>query len=658
MNVSDINDIHGTDGYFRTNLVRIPSFLNAETLAHTMDMKRWIATVVNKLLKPVEKGYDIAKDVAQRTKDNVPALYDEIEKVVTSHLIMLEKDKSLLHKPDLNGFSNVIAEHVAAKLPHTDAEQVKAVIQDTSTKSFLDMVTDRLGYAVDQKDYTKLSQKKLFKRVLIANRGEIALRVIRACRELGIETIALYTKPDKQQLAVRFADKAFLIGNKATDYLRHEKIVELAKREKADAIHPGYGFLSENVDFAKLCEKSKITFIGPSSKSIALMGNKDEARKQCAKLGIPVVQGTAAITAASDGVTAAKKIGFPVIIKAVSGGGGKGMRVVRNEADFLGAFASAQGEADASFGNHEVYIEKYIEDPKHIEVQIIADHSGHVVHLGERDCSIQRKHQKLIEETPSPAVDEVLREKVGNAAISIAKAAKYEGAGTVEFLLDKEGAFYFMEMNTRIQVEHGITEMITGIDLIKEQIKLAAGAKLAYKHSDIVLDGWAIECRINSESPYDDFAPQTGTIVNYLPPGGPGIRVCSSCHAGHVVSPHYDSLIAKLMVKGKTREEALARMQGALSEYIIEGIETTLPLHAAVLSHRAFAKGDVTTHFLDAYGILKNLRVGRSSRKTLSKEEKMLIVSTAVSAYLDEKPLARDPSWGIAARREQMTDDV
>jgi acetyl-CoA carboxylase biotin carboxylase subunit len=324
----------------------------------------------------------------------------------------------------------------------------------------------------------------------------------------------------------------------------------------------------------------------------------------------------------------------------------------------LAAFASARGEAEASFGNNELYIEKYVEDPKHIEVQIIADHSGHVVHLGERDCSIQRKHQKLIEETPSPSVDEVLREKVGRAAVSICKAVKYEGAGTVEFLIDKDGAFYFMEMNTRIQVEHGITEMITGIDLIKEQIKIAAGATMAFKQRDIVFDGWAIECRINAESPFDDFAPQTGTIVNYLPPGGPGIRVCSSCHSGHVVSPHYDSLIAKLMCKGKTREEALSRMQRALSEYIIEGVETTIPLHLAVLSNRSFAKGEVTTHFLDKYSILKRLRAPRSARKTLSKEEKLIIVSTAVSSYLEEKPLQRNRTWELASRREQMGEDV
>jgi acetyl-CoA carboxylase biotin carboxylase subunit len=623
-----------------------------------MGMKKKIAQLVNKMLEPVEMGYDLARGMAKKTKESIPALYEEIEQVVKSQLIMLEKDRDLLHTPDLNGFSNVIAEQVAAKLPHTDAEQVQAVIRDTSKKSFLNMITNRLGNFIDPKEYTQIPRKRLFKRVLIANRGEIALRVIRACRELDIETVAIYTKPDAQALAVKFADKSYLIGNNADDYLRYEKIVALAKRVKADAIHPGYGFLSESVDFARLCEKNKIKFIGPSSKSIALMGNKDEARKQCIKLGIPVVAGTAALTDASAGVVAAKSIGFPVIVKAVSGGGGKGMRVVRKEADFLAAFASARGEAEASFGNNELYIEKYVEDPKHIEVQIIADHSGHVVHLGERDCSIQRKHQKLIEETPSPSVDEVLREKVGRAAVSICKAVKYEGAGTVEFLIDKDGAFYFMEMNTRIQVEHGITEMITGIDLIKEQIKIAAGATMAFKQRDIVFDGWAIECRINAESPFDDFAPQTGTIVNYLPPGGPGIRVCSSCHSGHVVSPHYDSLIAKLMCKGKTREEALSRMQRALSEYIIEGVETTIPLHLAVLSNRSFAKGEVTTHFLDKYSILKRLRAPRSARKTLSKEEKLIIVSTAVSSYLEEKPLQRNRTWELASRREQMGEDV
>lgn len=621
-------------------------------------MKGRIAKFVNTMLKPVEKGYDLAKDVAQKTKDSVPALYEEIEQVVKSQLIVLEKDRDLLHNPDLNRFSNLIAEQVAGQLPHTDADKVKKVIRDTSKKSFLNMITNRLGYFIDPKDYTKIPRKKLFKRVLIANRGEIALRVIRACRELDIETVVIYTKPDAEHLAVKFADKAYLIGNNADDYLRYEKIVALAKRVKVDAIHPGYGFLSESVAFARLCEKNKIKFIGPSSKSIALMGNKDEARKQCIKLGIPVVAGSAAVTEVSVGIAASKSIGYPVIVKAVSGGGGKGMRVVRKENDFVAAFASARAEAEASFGNNELYIEKYVEDPKHIEVQIIADRSGHVIHLGERDCSIQRKHQKLIEETPSPAVDEVLREKVGRAAVLICKSVKYEGAGTVEFLIDRDGAFYFMEMNTRIQVEHGITEMITGIDLIKEQIKIAAGAKMAYKQEDIVFDGWAIECRINAESPYDHFAPQTGTISNYLPPGGPGIRVCSSCHTGHVVSPHYDSLIAKLMCKGSTREEALSRMKRALSEYIIEGVETTIPLHLAVLSNLSFAKGEVTTHFLDKYSILKRLRAPRSGTNPLSKEKKLIIVSTAVSAYLEEKPLRPTRVWENASRREQMGDDV
>ncbi|MBI2140095.1 acetyl-CoA carboxylase biotin carboxylase subunit [Candidatus Woesearchaeota archaeon] len=519
------------------------------------------------------------------------------------------------------------------------------------------MLTVGLGSQEQYKEYTRLPQKKLFKRILIANRGEIALRIIRACRELHIESVAVYTPHDRNTLGVKYADRAYQVGRNTDDYLNIRKVIAIAKKAKVDAIHPGYGFLAENSDFAALCEKNRIKFIGPSSESMSVMGSKDHARAMAERLNIPVLRGTRPLKDEHDALREAKKIGFPIIIKAIAGGGGKGMRVIRSPHDLHAAFRSASAEAKASFGKGALYIEKYLEDPSHVEFQILADRFGHAIHLGERDCSIQRKHQKLIEESPSPALPDGLRQQMGDAAVALAKSAHYEGAGTIEFLIDRRKNFYFIEMNTRIQVEHGITEMVTGVDLIKEQIKIAAGGKLAYRQQDIKFDGWAIECRINAESPAQNFAPQTGTISNYLPPGGIGIRVCSSCHTGHVVSPHYDSLIAKLMCKGSSRLEAIARMRRALAEYIIEGVETTIPLHLAVLANREFMKGNVTTHFIEKFGILEKLKKTAPKRKPMKKSQKTIIITAAVAKYLDGRQPASGAGgqgWVQAAREEAL----
>ena len=517
------------------------------------------------------------------------------------------------------------------------------------------MLTIGLG-GVSEKEYTKIKKEKLFKKILIANRGEIALRIIRACRELGIASVQVYTKPDADSLAVKFADQAVRLGNEAAAYLNAEKIIKISKKLKVDAIHPGYGFLAENAQFARLCEKNKIKFIGPSAEAIEAMGDKINAKTLIRKSGIPVLGGTdIAIADVEHGKQVAKETGYPIIIKASAGGGGKGMRIVEKEEEFEQAFLACQTEAHAAFGSKDVFVEKYLVDPHHIEFQILADQKGNVIHLGERDCSIQRRHQKLIEEAPSPSMDPELRERMGKAAVQIASAIKYEGAGTVEFLLDKFRNFYFMEMNTRIQVEHGITEMITGIDLVKEQIKVAAGAELSNTQEAVQITGWAIECRINAECPFDGFCPVTGTIVNYLPPGGPGIRVCSSSHANQTVSPHYDSLLAKLMCSGKTRGEAIDRMNRALNEFIIEGIETTIPFHKAVLSTKAFLKGDITTSFIEKHHIMDNVEK-LEKRKRFTMEEKAIIISTAVSEYMKKKSRFNDrqSAWVETARQEAI----
>jgi acetyl-CoA carboxylase biotin carboxylase subunit len=443
----------------------------------------------------------------------------------------------------------------------------------------------------------------MFKKVLIANRGEIALRVIRACKELGIRTVAIHSEVDAASLHVRAADEKICIGpaDAALSYRNIPNVLSAAEITGADAIHPGYGFLSENAHFAEVCESIGIKFIGPTSDNIALMGDKAKAREIVARRGLPVTPGSPGeLRSEQEALQAAQKIGFPVIIKATAGGGGRGMRVVNKADDLARAFQAAQAEAKSTFGNEGVYLERYFLEPRHIEVQIMADHRGHVIHLGERDCSIQRRHQKLVEETPSPAVDDKLRRDIGRVAVEAVKAVHYRNLGTVEFLLDKDHNFFFMEVNTRIQVEHPITEMVTGIDLIKEQIRLAAGHALSIKQQDIVLNGHSLECRINAEDP-EKFTPSPGLITKYSPPGGFGVRVDSAMESGTTVVPHYDSMIAKLITYGRDRQESIARMRRSLDEFVIEGIKTTIPLHRRILDDPDFLKGHVSTTFLERF---------------------------------------------------------
>lgn len=443
----------------------------------------------------------------------------------------------------------------------------------------------------------------MFKRVLVANRGEIALRVIRACKELGIETVAIHSEADALGLHVRAADAKVCVGpaESSLSYRNIPNVLSAAEIMGVDAIHPGYGFLSENAHFAEVCESIGIKFIGPSSENIALLGDKAKAREIVAKRGLPVTPGSPGEVRSEEvALQAAKQIGFPVIIKATAGGGGRGMRVVSRVEDLSRAFQAAQAEAKSTFGNDGVYLERYFLEPRHIEVQIMADQHGRVVHLGERDCSIQRRHQKLVEETPSPVVDDKLRREMGRVAIEAVKAAQYRNVGTVEFLLDKDKNFYFMEVNTRIQVEHPITEMVTGIDLIKEQIRLAAGHPLAIRQQDMVLTGHSLECRINAEDP-EKFTPSPGTITRYSPPGGFGVRVDSAMESGSTVVPYYDSMIAKLITHGRDRQESMARMKRALGEFTIEGIKTTIPLHRRILQDPDFEKGHVSTTFLERF---------------------------------------------------------
>ncbi len=442
----------------------------------------------------------------------------------------------------------------------------------------------------------------MFKKVLIANRGEIALRVIRACKELGVGTIAVYSEADRESLHVRFADDDVCIGRPPSrdSYLNIPRIIAAAEITGADAIHPGYGFLAENAEFADIVATSNITFIGPSGEQIRQIGDKAAARKLAQKLKVPTVPGSPGpVAAADEGLKVAEKIGFPVIIKAAAGGGGKGMRVASDAEQFAQAFTLAKQEALAAFGSGEVYIEKYLARPRHIEIQIMGDTHGKVMHLCERDCSVQRRHQKLIEEAPSPALDQTLREDIGEAAVRLAQEIGYVGAGTIEFLLDEDGSFYFMEMNTRIQVEHPVTEMCTNFDLVKEQIRVAAGEPLALVMNGHRLRGHAIECRVNAEDPYRNFQPAPGQITAYHPPGGPGVRVDTHIYAGYTVPPYYDSLLAKVIVHGNSREEALARMRQALDSFIIEGVTTTIPFLARVMRHPDFVAGQIDTKFLE-----------------------------------------------------------
>ena len=441
-------------------------------------------------------------------------------------------------------------------------------------------------------------------KVLIANRGEIALRIIRACMELGLTTIAVHSEADEDSLHVWLADQSVRIGGpkSSESYLDPRRIISAAVITGADAIHPGYGFLAENADFAEICEAHNIIFVGPTPEQIRAMGDKAEAKRLMREAGVPVIPGSDGVVEDLDeAIKIAKDIGYPVMIKATAGGGGKGMRTANNEAELIKNFEMARSEAQAAFGNPGVYIEKLIVNPRHIEVQLLGDGKGNVIHLGERDCSIQRRHQKLIEESPSPFVDDEIREKLGTAAVAGAKKINYRGAGTIEFLVDKDKNFYFMEMNTRIQVEHPVTEMVTRVDIVKEQLRIASGEGLRFKQEDIKFEGHAIEVRINAEDPDNNFAPCPGKIESFHVPGGPGIRVDTHVYAGYVIPPYYDSMIAKLIVWGENRGEALSRMRRALKEFIIDGVKTTIPFHQKVMEDSRFTSGDFDTSFLEGF---------------------------------------------------------
>lgn len=456
----------------------------------------------------------------------------------------------------------------------------------------------------------------MFKKILIANRGEIAVRIIRACRDMGIKTVAVYSTIDRDSLHVKYADEAMCIGPPppSESYLKPANIITIAEVTNADAIHPGAGFLSEDAQFAEICEAHKITFIGPSVEDLRTMGDKAEARETMAKAGLKLLPGSRSsrhgfrrsvkkgvVESAEEVVELAEKIGYPVGVKAVAGGGGRGIRIAHNSMSLVNLFHTAKAEAKAAFGSAEVYVEKWIENARHIEVQILGDKHKNVIHLGERECSIQRKHQKLVEESPAPSLSSKVRQEIGNAAVKAAKSIGFSNAGTIEFIVDAEDNFYFLEMNTRIQVEHTVTEMITGLDLIKEQIRLAMGEELGYTQADVKMNGHAIQCRINAEDPDNGFSPCPGTIVAYLPPGGIGIRVDSFIYPGYAVPPYYDSLVAKLIAHGRHREETISRMKRALREFVLEGIKTTVPLHVKIMNDERFLNGQVFTNFLDVY---------------------------------------------------------
>lgn len=442
----------------------------------------------------------------------------------------------------------------------------------------------------------------MFKKILIANRGEIALRIIRTCKEMGIKTVAVYSTADADSLHVKFADEAVCIGPPVSreSYLKIPRLLAAAEITNAEAIHPGYGFLAENAEFSRICAEHNIKFIGPSPYMIETMGDKSRAKENMIKYGVPVVPGSEGVVKnLKEGQKIADDMGYPVIIKAVAGGGGRGMRIVRVSSDFSKNYDSATTEAGAAFGNPDVYIEKYIEEPRHVEIQILGDTHGYITHLGERDCSLQRRHQKILEEAPSPAMDPELREAMGNAAIRAAESVQYEGAGTIEFLLDKHKNFYFMEMNTRIQVEHPVTEEVTGYDLIKSQIEIAAGLPL--RRRPLKIRGHSIECRINAEDPEHGFRPSAGRITVFHPPGGHSVRIDTHAYSGYIVPPNYDSMIAKLIVSAPTRTEAIARMHRALSEFVIEGIKTTIPYHLQLMRDPNFASGEFNTSYLEKH---------------------------------------------------------
>ena len=444
----------------------------------------------------------------------------------------------------------------------------------------------------------------MFKKILIANRGEIALRIIRACKEMGIATVAVFSDADASSLHVKNADEAVNIGPPLSrkSYLNIPAVIDAATHHGVDAVHPGYGFLSENPDFAQACKDADLVFIGPSAKSIALAGNKSAARKHFQKLGVPIIPGSDGVIASSGEAAAiADSIGYPVIIKAAGGGGGRGMRIAHDAGELVQAFSSASGEARAAFGNPDLYIEKYIEKPRHIEVQILADTHGNCIHLGERECSIQKRYQKLIEEAPSPFVGAHLREKMGAAAIRMARSINYTNAATMEFLMDAHKQFYFMEVNARVQVEHPVTEMITGIDIVQQQIRIASGEPLTIRQADVGVNGWSIECRINAADPENNFMPSPGEITSLTLPSGPGVRMDTHIHTGYIVTPFYDSLVGKLVVWAQDREHAIRRMSRALDEFEVEGIHVTVPFHRRVMAEADFISGNFDTHFLERF---------------------------------------------------------
>ncbi|MBR7128551.1 MAG: acetyl-CoA carboxylase biotin carboxylase subunit [Lentisphaeria bacterium] len=456
----------------------------------------------------------------------------------------------------------------------------------------------------------------MFNKVLIANRGEIALRIIRACREMGIKTVAVYSQADADSLPVKMADEAVCIGAPKSNesYLLIERILSVAAICDVDAIHPGFGFLAENAYFAEACKKHGITFIGPTAQAMRALGDKDVARQTMRKAGVPITPGSQGlIKSEKEALAEAHRLKYPVIVKAVAGGGGRGMRIAHNDASLIQGYNAAKTEAENAFGNGDLYMEKFIVNPRHIEVQIIGDNYGNVVHLGERDCSVQRRNQKLIEESPSPVMlaNPKLRARIGAAAVKAAKAANYTNAGTIEFLYTQDGDFYFMEMNTRIQVEHPVTEMVTGVDLIKEMIKVAAGEKLSFQQSDIKLQGHAIECRINAEDPTRNFAPCPGTLNLFIPPGGRGVRIDSHAYTGYKIPPYYDSMIGKLIVHGRDRKEAIAIANRALEEFVIEGVKTTIPFQKKILRHRNFVAGNYDTGFIESMMAEKKVPKGK-----------------------------------------------
>jgi acetyl-CoA carboxylase biotin carboxylase subunit len=500
----------------------------------------------------------------------------------------------------------------------------------------------------------------MFKKVLVANRGEIAVRIIRACRELGVETVAVFSEADRRALHVRYADEAYLLGPAPSreSYLRADKIIDIARKCGADAVHPGYGFLAEREDFAAACIEAGIAFIGPKPSSIAAMGDKAEARATVIKAGVPVVPGTEDVGNMTDEqlLNAAQQIGFPLLIKATAGGGGKGMREVENLEEMPTLLQSARREAESAFGDGNVYLEKLVEGARHIEIQILADTHGNVIHLGERECSLQRRHQKLLEEALSPALDDELRATMGNVAVKAAKAVDYVNAGTIEFLLDKDKNFYFLEMNTRLQVEHPITEMVTGIDIVKEQIRVARGRVLSYKQEDVKFNGHAIECRINAEDPYDNFLPSTGRITHSLIPTGPGVRVDTGVYPGFEVTPFYDPMIAKLIVWGETRAQAILRMRRALEEYRIVGVRTNIPFHQTMMDSHRFMGGQYDTRFVEERFSMDDAGEGKDAHA-----ETAAILATLVAHREAERSATivnrneRDTSnWKWVGRWERM----